>query len=302
MMNLENMSPEDREKLNLAAGQCNFTCLFLFCSAAFCCGLTATSFCAFVSRDVTTTESAAAICESATNSTADQCESFFNNHGIGFWAWQATVPVDQLVCLSYTQYIESECIIARATRSKWNIIPLVDQAHTFCHVYTDVGYVTPTFDTNFNSARACSTTANFFGAMAFFTMAFSSCCPLNPGSMACLSIYFFMATLFQGLSLLIFRSSACGKGFFSGYFQNYPIDVDDVVESVSCSLSTGSKLAVAAIVLYFYCMLLVPKAVPLQPIGGNPFLQEGAQAPAGGDVAADAAEQGEGGAGTQAAS
>lgn len=117
--------------------------------------------------------------------------------------------------------------------------------------------------------------------------------------MACLSIYFFMATLFQGLSLLIFRSSACDAGFFSGYFQNYPFDTEDVVESVSCSLSTGSKLAVAAICLYTYCMCLVPKAVPPSPVGGNAFMQQGYAAPAeqedDGDAAglADAAEQGD---------
>lgn len=119
--------------------------------------------------------------------------------------------------------------------------------------------------------------------------------------MACLSIYFFMATLFQGLSLLIFRSSACRKGFFSVYFQNYPFNTDEVVESASCSLSTGSKLAVAAIVLYFYCMCLVPKAVPPEPVGfgRNPFTmeQQGRQGAAaggdGGDAAAAAAEEGD---------
>lgn len=127
-------------------------------------------------------------------------------------------------------------------------------------------------------------------------MAFASCCPLDPGRMACLSIYFFMATLFQGLSLLIFRSSACDKGFFDVYLESYPFDSDDVVESVTCSLSTGSKLAVAAICLYFYCMCLVPKAVPPQPVGGNVFVQQGGgayEAAEQGDAAATAAEEGD---------
>lgn len=107
-MNYDNMSDEDKAKLHRAAGQCNFTCLFLFCSAAFICGITATSYCAFVGRDINATQDAATICEDATNSTADQCASFFNNHGVGFWGWQATVPVDQTVCLSYTQYINGK--------------------------------------------------------------------------------------------------------------------------------------------------------------------------------------------------
>lgn len=107
-MNYDNMSDEDKEKLNRAVGQCNFSCLFLFCTSAFCCGIMATSYCAFVSRDVTTTESAVEICAQGTNSTTEQCESFLDDHGIGFWGWQATVPVNQLVCLSYTQWIDGE--------------------------------------------------------------------------------------------------------------------------------------------------------------------------------------------------
>lgn len=124
-------------------------------------------------------------------------------------------------------------------------------------------------------------------------MAFASCCPLDPGRMACLSIYFFMATLFQGLSLLIFRSSACGKGFFGVYFQNLDIDTDLVVESVSCSLSTGSKLAVSAIVLYFYCMCLVPKAVPPQPMERTAFGHPHEAGGDDGDAAAAAVEEGD---------
>lgn len=81
MMNYNDMSDEDKEKLNRAAGQCNFTCLFLFCTSAFVCGLTATSYCAFVSRDVTTTQGADEICAGVSNATADQCKSFFDNHG-----------------------------------------------------------------------------------------------------------------------------------------------------------------------------------------------------------------------------
>jgi hypothetical protein len=210
-----------------------------------------------VSRDVVPSADAKEICEQLTNNFTDQCGSFLNNHGVGFWNWQATFPVDQIVCQPYTLWIDN------------------------------VGFVTPTFDTKFNSAKACSTTADFFGALAFFTMAFASCCPLDPSRMACLSIYFFMACLFQGLSLLIFRSNACEKGFFSPYFQNSTVSAEDAVESVSCSLSTGSKLAVAAIVLYFYCMCLVPKAVPPQPVGGNAFLMQQQPQPAadGGDAA-----------------
>ena len=102
-----------------------------------------------------------------------------------------------------------------------------------------------------------------------------------------------MACLFQGLSLLIFRSNACAKGFFDPYFQNSTVNVEDAVESVSCSLSTGSKLAVAAIVLYFYCMCMVPKAVPPQPVGGNPFLMQPPRQQNAGDGDAEPAADGD---------
>lgn len=111
--------------------------------------------------------------------------------------------------------------------------------------------------------------------------------------MACLSIYFWFATLFQGLSLLIFRSSACSKGFFSAYFQDYSIEVEDAIESVSCSLSTGSKLAVAAIVLYFYCMCLVPRAVPPPPVNADMFGMQQAADEEGGAAAEPAAAENE---------
>lgn len=110
MMNYDNMTDEERARLNRAVGQCNFICLFLFCSAAFICGITATSFCAFVSRDVTTTQDVAAFCEELFNATESQCTSFLDNHGIGFWAWQATEPVDTTVCLSYSQYVDGKFI------------------------------------------------------------------------------------------------------------------------------------------------------------------------------------------------
>jgi hypothetical protein len=112
--------------------------------------------------------------------------------------------------------------------------------------------------------------ANFFGAMAFFSMAFASCCPFPQNRVPCLSFYFFIACLFQGLTLLIFRSNACAKGFFDAYYATNGT-VPNVISSVSCSLDLGSKLAVSACAIYFYCMTLVPAATappPILPSGG----------------------------------
>ena len=86
---------------------------------------------------------------------------------------------------------------------------------------------------------------------------------LNRG-VAC---YFFLACLFQGLSLLMFRSNICSDpGFFSIYLTGTSAgDASGIVESVSCGLSTGSKLAISATVLYFVCNSIVPMCIPPGP-------------------------------------
>jgi hypothetical protein len=244
------MSDEEKKTAMVrAAKSCNFFCLFLACTAAMSCGLAATGWCAFVTRDVQIDYSQVpAICEQY-GATAAQCETIAGGPvGVGFYGWLGTVPVDQPVCFSYTQWIEG------------------------------VGWVTPTFDTKYNSARAFTYVADFFGLLAFFTLAFASCCPLDPAKMAGLSCYFFIAMLFQGLSLLIFQSNICDAGFFASYFQAYP-EVQALINEaeVTCGLARGGKLAVAATVLYFWCMLTAPGAFPPTPIGGNPF-EQGQQA------------------------
>lgn len=68
--------------------------------------------------------------------------------------------------------------------------------------------------------------------------------------------------------MLIFKSSTiCEVGFFEDYFGEEA--TADVVEDVSCSLDTGSRLAIAATVLYFVCSCLIPGAVAPIPIGYN---------------------------------
>jgi len=88
--------------------------------------------------------------------------------------------------------------------------------------------------------------------------------------MLCDLVYGFMIDL---LSLLIFIHHPSispihsSRGFFEGYFANSPIPGSDVVESVSCSLDRGSKLAISATVMYALCMCLIPGAVVPKPVG-----------------------------------
>ena len=152
--------------------------------------------------------------------------------------------------------------------------------------------MTPTFDTKFNSARALSITGIVLGGAAWFTLMLAACCPLDQRSIKGLSCYFFLATLFQGLSLLIFRSNVCSAGFFSVYFVN-PNDPNppdgSAIESVKCGLSLGSKLAISATVLWFCCNTIIPAVVVPQPMrvgggGGDGGEEEGAAAGGGGEA------------------
>lgn len=73
---------------------------------------------------------------------------------------------------------------------------------------------------------------------------------------------------FDGFTYLCWPSLAVGfafRGFFESYFINVPSAID-LVESVSCSLDRGSKLAISATVLYFFCMNLIPGAVVPEPV------------------------------------
>lgn len=232
---MRGMSSDDKAKMYKAAKQCNFFCLFLVCTTAWIMSLYATAFCAFVDRSVNfqAQDNVDSVCATL-SIPEDQCVSILGEHGVGFWAWEITVPEDQQVCFSYTQYVNG------------------------------VGYVTPEFDTMFNTARASMIVAVFFGALAWFTMALFSCCPLNQASIKCLAFYFFISGFFQGLGFLIFKSDICDIGFFSAFFDGGTIP--DGILSVSCSRNMATNMAIAATVLYFFAMLMVPGATAPPPM------------------------------------
>lgn len=245
-MDDNNLSDDKR----LLAGKCNFMMVTIFSTAALICGMYSSYYCSFVSREVEfgpgfDLESA---CDLGSGN-AVVCSTLLKKHGVGFYAWEADVPVDNTVCLSYTQFIPNLGV-----------------------------YVTPDFDTKFNSAKAFAVTADVLGAFAWFTLMFAGCCPISQPRLKCLGSYFTLATLFQGLTLLIFKSSICEVGFFEDYFEKGTV-LEDAVEDVSCSLDTGSKLAVAATVLYFVCSCLIPGAVAPSPIGYNRARQQDGDTP-----------------------
>jgi hypothetical protein len=228
----------DDEMKRQVVGKCCFSILSLFSSAAFICGLFTTTYCDFLNRDIVFApnfDRQSACLELDYEGTVLEpiCDALLSKHGVGFYGWQATVPVDQEVCFSYTQ-----------------LLP-------------DGTYVTPEFDTKFNSAWAFAITANVFGAFAFFTIALSACCQLEQARLNGMTGYFFLACFFQGLSLLMLKSDICSPGFFAQYFRNSDVEggVDSIVSDVECSLGTGAKFAITATVLYFVCNNITPLCV-----------------------------------------
>lgn len=222
--------------------QCCYNLLSLFSTAAFICGLYSYSVCNFASRYVTLADNASAeeACANAgfTPPFDQLCENFSGTHGVGFEGWW--IGSDN-ICYEYTQLTPS-------------------------------GYQTPPLDTKFNSARALSITASVVGGAAWFTLMLASCCKLDQYKLRGIACYFLLATLFQGLSLLIFRSNVCNDpGFFGVYLTgtNDNANAENFVSNVSCGLSTGSKLAISATVLYFVCNSIVPLVVVPAPLWGG---------------------------------
>jgi len=236
------MSGEDIEMKRQHVGKGCFSILSLCSTVAFICGLYANAYCDFAHREVVFSpnfdlETACGELGFTDPVLQETCNTLFGEHGIGLYGWYGTVPVDQQICFSYTLTIPN------------------------------VGYVTPEFDTKFNSARAFAVTANVLGAFAWFTIHLASCCKLDQEKLNGVAFYFFTACLFQGLTLLIFKSDICEPDFFGQYFLNE--NLDGVVEEVTCSLARGAKLAICATVFYFVCNTVTPFCIAPDPIGYN---------------------------------
>lgn len=177
---------------------------------------------------------------------------------------------------------------ARPSRSRQILSSLVTFPPLF--LLRTRGYQTPDFDTKFNSARALSITAIILGGAAWFSLMLGSCCKLDQSKLRGLSCYFFLATLFQGLSLLMIRSNVCTPGFFNTYFTEpgtaAPSTIPAWMAGVSCGLSKGSKLAISATVLWFVCNNMVHAAIVPDPLWKGGYQETpggGARALAAGD-------------------
>ncbi|CAB9523209.1 expressed unknown protein [Seminavis robusta] len=265
----------DQERKAIAVGQCNYMFLALLSVAALVCGNNAAWTCNFAERRVTYKDQfdLASTC-SAANFTYDLntalCNTILTEHGVGFYHWYGTVPVNTKVCISYTLLFP------------W-------------------GWITPEFDAAFTAAQTFSIMANVFGALAWFTMIFATCCPMSQDRIKGLSCYFSFACICQCFTFLLYSSNICSVDWFSQYVPQF--QMRDAIESVTCSLGLGAKYSIAASVLYLVCSGLAPAAIAPPPIGyrpgqapsyyqqQQPVPQQEAQAPPGETPAADPENQ-----------
>ena len=65
------------------------------------------------------------------------------------------------------------------------------------------------------------------------------------------------------MSLLLFGSYVCAKAMLQEYFPH--AGFEGIVESVQCTQGHGSRCAIAATVLYFLCIKIVPFR-PVHPV------------------------------------
>ena len=105
------MTPEQKSQV---VGQCAFLWVTILSLAAWICGLAATGYCSFVKRNIELATNSTFVCASLEleiGLETDQCTAMTQNHGVGFFGWQTTVPENQLVCMSYTQYVPSKFLV-----------------------------------------------------------------------------------------------------------------------------------------------------------------------------------------------
>ena len=156
------------------------------------------------------------------------------SHKIGFWDWEITSG-NNTVCVPYKVCIETKACF------------------------------TPNFDSAFNAARTFALFATMIGGVATIIILAGLCFPFNPWYLAPVYV---VLMLFQGLSLLVFRSDLCevlgdadfwlgGGGENLDDFGDYTDDVQQLEDyltsntEVTCSNGAGSKMAISATVMWF---------------------------------------------------
>jgi len=153
-------------------------------------------------------------------------------HKVGLWDWE----VSDGICVPYTVCLETRACVS------------------------------PKFDSKFNAARTFAVLSSLVGGVATFILLASLCFPHNP---AYLTPVYVVLIMFQGISLLVYRSETCnrlgdvsfwlgagGPGFDSDtgeltdeakQYEAYLTDNTQVI----CTHGAGSRMAVSALIMWF---------------------------------------------------
>ena len=153
-------------------------------------------------------------------------------HRVGLWDWE----VQDGVCVPYTV-----CIQTRACFS-------------------------PAFDSQFNTARTFAVISSMVGGVVTMVILASLCFPFNP---IYLTPVYVLLMMFQGLSLMVYRSGICdhlsdaqfwlaaggeqidpNTGELSEEAQLFERYLSDNTE-VTCTHGAGSKMAISAVIMWF---------------------------------------------------
>ena len=110
---------------------------------------------------------------------------------------------------------------------------------------------------------------DIFGLLGMLTVVFSSCGFVESAVIKMCGLIFLLCTLFSGLTLLILRSNICTETGFFDYLFSLGNATYVEIESVNCTLSTGSNLAVTATVLWFVATTLCLMVPPMKPVGSS---------------------------------
>lgn len=160
----------------------------------------------------------------------------YESHKVGFWRWELDGT-----CVEYNGCYKSIC---------WS----------------------SSFDTMYYAARSFTYIPIVVGGIGMFTFYFATgaCCKVSMAFIKCTAPPFFLLScIFQGLTLLLLRSSTCDLGFFN--FTPNPVGEEFEVQSVECSIGKGAKMSISATVCWFVATLasMLIKARKQESITGD---------------------------------
>mmetsp|Transcript_51480 Transcript_51480/g.95272 ORF Transcript_51480/g.95272 Transcript_51480/m.95272 type:complete len:219 (-) Transcript_51480:634-1290(-) len=125
-----------------------------------------------------------------------------------------------------------------------------------CYDYCMRG-MCPSFDNNFNTAKAMCTAVNVLAGIGIITLLWQLWFSTRSVKYTDFAIFFLICCLFQGLTLLILRSDLCNDLDFFEYIEII-LNVTNSIEvtNVTCLLNRGSRMAIVATAFWFVAAVI----------------------------------------------